>query len=331
VFPNVCVRPSALQRNCLLRVEVGLQHPCCSVFVTRRTVAWSVQACQRLLRSGNAADVLIPCLPVPGKLWLCWLLLRCVWSAMCLLPRLAAPVTAQCLVKLAVKVLTSMYVMCSRARRRFGGACSVSHRSRPIPPNWVRGWWCCVGVYCFEQTVSNLPRFNQEGASVSSNMGDFEWVSCDETTCEYWDGTMSNHSAANPANYVEGAGFYPALCFVMAPLSFLCMSCCCLWRMCGCCGGWTPTHRLKDDGNKRCCPCGFHRELNPLLAPEDKYKYSTVSVLSARVCQIVFALLILCVSSARVPQAGRCACVLGWRSHRRCSCQHLHHHWSANG
>lgn len=147
--------------------------------------------------------------------------------------------------------------------------------------------------------VAGLPRVNRAGAFVSSNMGAYDWVKCDENDeCTYfWDDDVAKQMEGDPeerspASYFQGVGAYIAFSIFMAFLSFFCFTCCCLWRMCGCCGGWTPQNQIKTSGSRRCCGCGFERKLDPLLTGGDKFGYPTTQSLLVRLLMIVACLLI---------------------------------------
>jgi len=141
------------------------------------------------------------------------------------------------------------------------------------------------------------------GAFVSSNQGEFDWVKCTADECEYWNAedASNNAPATSPASYLQSVGMFAAVSVVMAVLSPLFITCCCLWRMCGCCGGWTPTYWMTKTGNPRCCKCGFRRRLNPLLADEDKFAYPTLQVTLIRIFAICVAILLLYVCAVAVP------------------------------
>lgn len=144
--------------------------------------------------------------------------------------------------------------------------------------------------------ASGLPRVNYGGATVSSNLGEYNWVFCNSTGhCDTWDGKgIEERGAAadSPASYFQSLGVYVGFAVVMAIISPLFFLCCCLLRCCTCCGGWTPTYVVKKNGSRRCFGCGFHRMRNPLLKPEDKFVYPTTQTLLTRVLAIVACILV---------------------------------------
>ena len=172
------------------------------------------------------------------------------------------------------------------------------------------------------QAVAGLPRVSQ-GGFVSSNLGYYDWFVCTDDGCTEWDGKdiESPKDERSPGNYIQSVATYFGFAIAMAVLSFVCFCCCCLWRMCGCCGGWTPTYVLKRNGKRRSCGCGFHRNLNPLLLGGDKFTYPTTQVLLVRLLMIVFVILTLYVTRcapALVLQGPRwCGNVLRALAHER--------------
>ena len=172
---------------------------------------------------------------------------------------------------------------------------------------WVPFAWLVVPSL---QAVAGLPRVSQ-GGFVSSNLGYYDWFVCTDDGCTEWDGkdVESPKDERSPANYIQSVATYFGFAIAMAVLSFVCFCCCCLWRMCGCCGGWTPTYVLKRNGKRRSCGCGFHRNLNPLLLGGDKFTYPTTQVLLVRLLMIVFVILTLYVTRCPRTRTARAALV----------------------
>ena len=152
------------------------------------------------------------------------------------------------------------------------------------------------------QIISSLPRFNSAGEKVSANMGDFDWVVCnnDNTDCKFLDVDWNKEiqepaGPTSPISYAQSITLYAALPLPLFFLTFLCCFCFsfsrCVCRcragICGC-GKTYPTDRSKG-----CCPCGFKKNRDPTLEAERRFHYPRCEAFCVRICMVVFALTIL--------------------------------------